>query len=63
VRRPSDEDARVTLVDLTTSGRELGERLGTLVSARMDELLAGVSTADQDQLTRVAGLVLTRAHP
>jgi DNA-binding MarR family transcriptional regulator len=57
-RRPSTDDARVTLVDLTGSGRELGERLGVIVSTRMEALLDPVSSAERDRLVSIAASVV-----
>jgi DNA-binding MarR family transcriptional regulator len=57
-RRPSSDDARVTLVDLTPAGRDVGARLGDTVSARMGLLLEGVSVTEQEQFVRLADQVL-----
>ena len=54
-RRPSSDDARVTLVDLTPAGREIGLRLGEVVTARMNELLRDVDPTEYDALLRLAG--------
>jgi MarR family transcriptional regulator, lower aerobic nicotinate degradation pathway regulator len=58
VRRPSSEDARVTLIDLTAAGRELGERLGALVSPRMDTLLERVPNAERQRFVSMAAAIL-----
>ncbi|HEY1529645.1 MAG TPA: MarR family transcriptional regulator [Galbitalea sp.] len=58
VRRPSTDDARVTLIDLSPAGRKVGERIGELVNARMDELLNGIPVGDRDQIVRIAQRVL-----
>jgi DNA-binding MarR family transcriptional regulator len=60
VRRASGDDARVTLVDLTASGRELGERLGEIVSPRMETLLRDVPGIERDRFVRLAGTILRR---
>jgi MarR family transcriptional regulator, lower aerobic nicotinate degradation pathway regulator len=61
-RRPSADDARVTLVDLTTSGRDLGERVAVIVSARMDALIDGVSSAERERLVSLAASILGAQH-
>jgi DNA-binding MarR family transcriptional regulator len=58
-RRASEDDARVTLIDLTPAGRELGVRLGLIVSNRMEELLKSVPPVERSQLVHSAGLILT----
>jgi DNA-binding MarR family transcriptional regulator len=58
VRRASEHDARVTLIDLTPAGRALGERLGVVVSGRMETLLAKVPPSEQDAITRAAESIL-----
>jgi DNA-binding MarR family transcriptional regulator len=57
-RRTSEDDARVTLIDLTLVGRELGERVGTSVSARMEILLGNLASADHDRIVRFAESIL-----
>jgi DNA-binding MarR family transcriptional regulator len=57
-RRTSADDARVTLVDLTAAGRELGERLGAIVSPRMETLLRDIPAAEQDGFVRLAAGIL-----
>jgi DNA-binding MarR family transcriptional regulator len=59
-RRPSSDDARVTLVDLTPAGRDVGARLGDTVSARMETLLEGVSVTGQEQFVLLADQVLVK---
>jgi DNA-binding MarR family transcriptional regulator len=58
VRRASEADARVTLIDLTAPGRELGARLGTIVSGRMEELLVQLGAADKNRLTLIAESII-----
>jgi DNA-binding MarR family transcriptional regulator len=57
-RRPSADDARVTLIDLTAAGRQLGERLGVLVSSRMETLLERVPTAERQRFVTLAASML-----
>jgi DNA-binding MarR family transcriptional regulator len=57
-RRPSSEDARVTRIDLTSVGRELGKRLGTLVGARMEQLLESVSVTERESFVTLAASIL-----
>jgi MarR family transcriptional regulator, lower aerobic nicotinate degradation pathway regulator len=60
-RRPSAEDARVTLIDLTPTGRELGERVGFVVSARMEKLLERVPPAERQRFVTLAASILPTA--
>lgn len=57
-RRTSADDARVTLIDLSPAGRELGERLGVVVSSRMDTLLVGVPPVEQERFVTLAASIL-----
>jgi DNA-binding MarR family transcriptional regulator len=57
-RRNSADDARVTLIDLSPAGRELGERLGSSVSARMEELLREVPAGERGEFVRLASVIL-----
>jgi DNA-binding MarR family transcriptional regulator len=60
-RRTSEEDARVTLIDLAPAGREIGERLEASVSARLERLLEGVEPAERAGLVQVAESILGTA--
>ena len=57
-REPSPTDARVTHVRVTDAGIALGRQIAAAVSARLDELTAGVSATDRDRLVRLARLVV-----
>ena len=61
-RRASGDDARVTLIDLTPAGRDLGVRLGAVASARMDVLLSDVSDDEREQLVSLAASILGAQH-
>jgi DNA-binding MarR family transcriptional regulator len=56
-RRTSEVDARVTLIDLTRAGRELGEQLGRLVTDRMDRLLRSVADEDRMRFVPLASAI------
>jgi|SRR5471030_3098255 MarR family transcriptional regulator, lower aerobic nicotinate degradation pathway regulator len=60
-RRTSPGDGRVTLIDLTPRGRELGEQLGVLVSAQIEQLLESVGAAERARLVRLAESMLRQA--
>lgn len=53
VRRPSTDDARVTIVDLGPAGAELGTRLAATVGARVERLVASVSEGDRDRVVKI----------
>jgi MarR family transcriptional regulator, lower aerobic nicotinate degradation pathway regulator len=60
-RRASTDDARVTLIDLSPTGRELGERLGAAVSARIEQLLEKVAPAERSSFVLIAESILGTA--
>lgn len=59
-RRTSAEDARVTTVELTAAGVQLGLQVAATVNARVEELLTGLSASERPGLVRLAESI-TRA--
>jgi DNA-binding MarR family transcriptional regulator len=57
-RRPHPDDGRGALVSLTDRGRELFEACAPEHLANADELLAGLSDAERDQLGQLLGKLL-----
>ena len=57
-RRTSEDDARVTLIDLAPAGREIGARLAIGVSDRLGLLLESVEPAERAGLVRMAESIL-----
>jgi DNA-binding MarR family transcriptional regulator len=53
-RRPSEKDARVTLVEATPDGYAIGARIGRAVSEAVEGRLGSSSTADVAALVRLA---------
>jgi DNA-binding MarR family transcriptional regulator len=53
-RRTSTDDARVTIVDLTPAGVELGVALSATITARMAALLSELPDAENDAMVRIA---------
>ena len=60
-RRTSADDARVTLIDLTPAGREVGQQLGASVSARIEKLLQAVAPAERTGFVQMAESILGTA--
>ena len=57
-RRPSADDARVTIVDLTPAGADLGARLAATVGERIERLVAGVPSAERKHLVLLSGQII-----
>ena len=57
-RRTSADDARVSMVELTSAGLSLGRGLAGSVDARIGELLADSSPADRERLVDAAAVIL-----
>jgi DNA-binding MarR family transcriptional regulator len=53
-RRASDQDARVTFVELTEGGLTVGARVATAVSESLDALLAASTAADRTSIENLA---------
>ncbi len=60
-RRSSEDDARVTLIDLAPAGRQIGERLGARVSERIEQMLENVQPAERAGFVRMADSLLGTA--
>jgi DNA-binding MarR family transcriptional regulator len=57
-RTPSVEDRRAVRVSLTDAGRTLGGQAAVEFGARVDAYVVGLSTAEREQLTRLATRVV-----
>ncbi len=57
-RRTSEDDARVTLIDLAPVGRDVSERLGATVSARIERLIEDVAPRERAGFVRMAESLL-----
>ena len=53
-RTPSTEDARVTMVRVTSTGRAVGRRCAAVVTTEIDALVAHLPKAERDGLVRAA---------
>jgi DNA-binding MarR family transcriptional regulator len=60
LRRPSEQDARVTFVALTGSGLAIGVRCASAVSAVLDALLSSTSGADRASIVNLAASIADR---
>jgi DNA-binding MarR family transcriptional regulator len=61
-RRASDQDARVTFVELTASGLVVGASAAAGVSDSLDALLAGSSEVDRVSIEKLAAALGTHSH-
>ncbi len=57
-RLPDPHDRRALLVELTEAGRELADRAVEVHLAREEELLAGLSASEREQLSRLTRKLL-----
>jgi MarR family transcriptional regulator, lower aerobic nicotinate degradation pathway regulator len=60
-RRTSEDDARVTLIDLAPGGRDVSERLEATVSTRIEHLLENVAPSERDGFVRISESLLRAA--
>jgi DNA-binding MarR family transcriptional regulator len=62
-RQTSAEDARVTTVELTAAGTELGGQIAATVNARVEQLLAGLPASERPGLVRLAESITKAEAP
>ncbi|MEV0690769.1 MarR family transcriptional regulator [Streptomyces sp. NPDC050388] len=62
-REPDPTDRRRNVITLTTTGRRRLERLDTLIADAQRELLAPLTPAQQDELTRLLNVLTEHHHP
>ncbi|MGW3890050.1 MarR family winged helix-turn-helix transcriptional regulator [Micromonospora chokoriensis] len=58
VRAPDPADRRRNVISLTDAGADEAQRMGDTVGRVQDDLLAPLSTAERDQLTRLLSRLL-----
>lgn len=56
-RRMSPDDRRVTLLELTTAGREILTKIDTYMAARLENVFSRMSPFERDIVTRSLGLL------
>jgi DNA-binding MarR family transcriptional regulator len=59
-RRTSLDDARVTIIDLSAAGAEVGNQVARAVSAEVERLLDGVTASERARFVHFAESLLGR---
>ncbi|SFD71570.1 DNA-binding transcriptional regulator, MarR family [Streptomyces aidingensis] len=62
-REPAPADRRRNVISLTPAGRRRLERLDTVIADAQRELLAPLTTGEQDELVRLLGLLTEHHRP